>query len=58
MGVLNHSLGGWEDFANCRQSAHDAPIFHKLLHCFKPGDIRCGDRGFCTYELSARYLRR
>ncbi len=32
-------------------SAHDAPIFHKLLHCFNPGDILCGDRAFCTYEL-------
>jgi len=51
MGVLNHSHGGWEDFAQGKQSAHDAPIFHKLLHCFNPGDILCGDRAFCTYEL-------
>ena len=51
MGVLNHSHGGWEDFANGQQSAHDAPIFHRLLHCFNPGDILCGDRAFCTYEL-------
>ena len=51
MGVLNHSHGGWEDFANGEQSAHDAPIFHKLLHCFNPGDILCGDRAFGTYEL-------
>lgn len=51
MGVLNHSHGGWEDFAHGEQSAHDAPIFHKLLHCFNPGDILCGDRAFCTYEL-------
>lgn len=51
MGVLNHSHGGWEDFAQGEQSAHDSPIFHKLLHCFNPGDILCGDRAFCTYEL-------
>jgi hypothetical protein len=51
MGVLNHSHGGWEDFANGKQSAHDAPIFHRLLHCFNPGDILCADRAFCTYEL-------
>ena len=51
MEVLNHSHGGWEDFANGEQSAHDAPIFHRLLHCFNPGDILCGDRAFCTYQL-------
>lgn len=51
MGVLNHSHGGWDDFASSKQSAHDAPLFHKLLHCFNPGDILCGDRAFCTYEL-------
>jgi hypothetical protein len=51
MGVLNHSHGGWEDFAEGEQSAHDAPIYLKLLHCFNPGDILCGDRAFCTYEL-------
>ncbi len=22
-----------------------------MLHCFDPGDILCGDRAFCTYEL-------
>lgn len=51
MGVLNHSHGGWEDFAEGEQSAHDAPIYRKLLHCFQAGDILCGDRAFCTYEL-------
>jgi len=51
MGVLNHSHGGWEDFAEGEQSAHDAPIYRKLLHCFNPGDILCGDRAFCSYEL-------
>lgn len=51
MGVLNHAHGGWEDFAEGEQSAHDAPIYRKLLHCFNPGDILCGDRAFCTYEL-------
>ncbi len=51
MGVLNHSHGGWEDFAQGEQSAHDAPIYRKLLHCFNAGDILCGDRAFCTYEL-------
>lgn len=51
MGVLNHAHGGWEDFAEGEQSAHDAPIYRKLLHCFHPGDILCGDRAFCTYEL-------
>jgi hypothetical protein len=53
MGVLNHSHGGWEDFAEGEQSAHDAPIYLKLLHCFNPGDILCGDRAFCTYELKS-----
>ncbi len=51
MGVLNHAHGGWEDFVEGLQSAHDAPIFHKLMHCFEPGDLLCGDRAFCTYEL-------
>lgn len=51
MGVLNHAHGGWEDFAEGEQSAHDAPIYRKLFHCFNPGDILCGDRAFCTYEL-------
>ena len=32
-------------------AAPDSPIFHKLLHCFEAGDILCGDRAFCTYEL-------
>ncbi len=58
MGVLNHSHGGWEDFAQGKQNKHDAPIFHKLLHCFKPGDILCGDRAFCTYELKSTLLGR
>lgn len=58
MGVLNHSHGGWEDFVQGKQSAHDAPIFHKLLHCFNPGDILCGDRAFCTYELMSTMLGR
>ncbi len=53
MGVLNHAHGGWEDFVEGKQSAHDAPIFRKLLHCFNAGDILCGDRAFCTYELIA-----
>lgn len=53
MGVLNHAHGGWEDFVEGEQSAHDSPIFHKLLHCFEAGDILCGDRAFCTYELMA-----
>jgi len=53
MGVLNHAHGGWEDFVEGEQSAHDAPIFRKLLHCFNAGDILCGDRAFCTYELMA-----
>ena len=58
MGVLNHSHGGWEDFAEGEQSAHDAPIYRKLFHCFQAGDILCGDRAFCTYELmSAMRLR-
>lgn len=53
MGVLNHAHGGWEDFVEGKQTAHDAPIYRKLLHCFEPGDILCGDRAFCTYELMA-----
>lgn len=53
MGVLNHAHGGWVDFVEGEQSAHDSPIFHKLLHCFDAGDILCGDRAFCTYELMA-----
>ena len=51
MGVLNHAHGGWEDFVEGEQTAHDAPIYRKLLHCFEPGDLLCGDRAFCTYEL-------
>lgn len=51
MGVLNHAHGGWEDFAEGVQSAHDAPIYRKLLHCFNPGDLICGDRAFCTFEM-------
>ncbi len=51
MGVLNHAHGGWEDFAEGQQSAHDAPIYCKLLHCFNPGDIICADRALCSYEL-------
>ena len=51
MGVLNHAHGGWEDFAEGEHSAHDAPIYRKLLHCFERGDLLCGDRAFCTYEL-------
>lgn len=58
MGVLNHSHGGWEDFAEGEQSAHDAPIYRKLLHCFKSGDILCGDRAFCTYELMSSLVDR
>jgi len=58
MGVLNHSHGGWEDFAEGEQSAHDAPIYRKLLHCFHPGDILCGDRAFCTYELKSTLQQR
>jgi hypothetical protein len=58
MGVLNHAHGGWEDFAEGEQSAHDAPIYLKLLHCFHPGDILCGDRAFCTYELMSNLQER
>jgi len=58
MGVLNHAHGGWEDFAEGEQSAHDAPIYLKLLHCFNPGDILCGDRAFCTYELMSNLHER
>lgn len=53
MGVLNHAHGGWEDFVEGQQSAHDAPVFRKLLHCFKHSDILCADRAFCTYEIKA-----
>lgn len=53
MGVLNHAHGGWEDFVEGEQNAHDAPIYRKLLHCFNSGDILCGDRAFGTYELMA-----
>lgn len=53
MGVLNHAHGGWEDIVEGPQSAHDAPVFRKLLHCFGRGDILCGDRAFCTYEIKA-----
>ena len=53
MGVLNHAHGGWEDFVEGQQSAHDAPVFRKLLHCFHPGNILCADRAFCTYEIKA-----
>ena len=58
MGVLNHAHGGWEDFAVGEQSAHDAPVAHKLLHNFSAGDLVCGDRAFCTYELIASLLQR
>lgn len=58
MGVLNHSHGGWEDFAEGEQSAHDAPIYRKLFHCFNPNDILCGDRAFCTYELMSTLRER
>jgi hypothetical protein len=51
MGVLNHCHGGWEDFATSTESAHDAPVAHKLLHNFGEGDLACADRAFCTYEL-------
>ena len=53
MGVLNHAHGGWEDFVEGQQSAHDAPVLRKLLHCFHPGNILCADRAFCTYEIKA-----
>jgi hypothetical protein len=51
MGVLNHAHGGWEEFAVGPHTAHDAPVAHKLLGCFSGGDLICGDRAFCTYEL-------
>lgn len=51
MGVLNHAHGGWEHFAEGKLTAHDAPIYRKLLHCLNSGDIVCGDRAFCSYEL-------
>lgn len=50
-GVLNHSHGGWEDFAESTQAASEAAVSHRLLHCLNPGDILCGDRAFCTYQL-------
>ncbi len=50
MGVLNHAHGGWEDFAVGPQSAHDAPVAHKLFGTFSAGDLVCGDRAFCSYE--------
>lgn len=58
MGVLNHAHGGWEDFAVAAQQRHDAPIFHKVMHCFEKGDIVCGDRAFCTYEIISTLLDR
>jgi hypothetical protein len=56
MGVLNHSHGGWEDFATCTESAHDAPVAHQLLHNFGEGDLACADRAFCTYEFISLLL--
>ena len=58
MGVLNHAHGGWEDFAVGPQSAHDAPVAHQVLHNFSEGDLVCGDRAFCTYELISSLLQR
>lgn len=58
MGVLNHGSGAWEDFAVDKQTTHDAPLAHKLLHCFDKGDIACGDRAFGTYELKALLLQK
>lgn len=58
VGILNHAHGGWEDFVAGQQSAHDAPIYRKLLHCLNPGDILCGDRAFCTYELLSSQRQR
>lgn len=58
MGVLNHAHGGWEDFAVGPQTAHDAPVAHKLLSNFSEGDLVCGDRAFCTYELITSLLQR
>jgi hypothetical protein len=58
MGVLNHSHGGWEDFAHSTYTAHDATVSHQLLHCLNPGDILCGDRAFCTYQLISSLLER
>ena len=51
MGVLNHSHGGWEDVISYNGNAHDAPMSHRLLHNFNPGDLVCADRAFCTYEF-------
>lgn len=58
MGVLNHSHGGWEDFAHGTYTAHDATVSHQLLHCLNPGDILCGDRAFCTYQLISSLLEK
>jgi hypothetical protein len=58
MGVLNHSHGGWEDFAHGPHTAHDAAVSHQLLHCLKPGDSLCGDRAFCTYQLISCLLEK
>lgn len=48
MGVFNHSHRGWEDFATCTESAHDAPVAHKLLDNVGVGDLACADCAFCT----------
>lgn len=53
VGILNHSHGGWEDFICQKHTAHDTEPFHKLLHCLDAGDILCGDRAFCTYEIKS-----
>lgn len=58
MGVLNHAHGGWEDFAVGPHTAHDAPVAHKLLGNFSAGDLVCGDRAFCSYELIAGIAER
>lgn len=58
MGVLNHAHGGWEEFAVGVHTAHDAPVAHKLLDNFSKGDLACGDRAFCTYELIAGISQR
>jgi len=58
MGVLNHAHGGWEDFVVGPHTAHDAPVAHKLLENFCKGDLVCGDRAFCTYELIAGITQR
>ena len=56
MGVLNHAHGGWEDVVTYDGNAHDAPIAHRLLDSFGPGDLACADRAFCTYELIAALM--